>query len=256
MPGVLWLSQDRLIYPAPRLRAATLTLPAGLVALRDPGDPDSLIGFYRGPSTGVVPQRLWLLFGGNGDLALNWEPLISSVADAEQGFLMVEYPGYGARSGKPSPEALLAGTEETLRALAKHLSVAQAEIEPRVAVVGYSIGSAAALQYARQHPVQRIILFSPFTSMLDMARRVVGSPLCHLLSHRYDNVAALHDIQSRGLPPLYILHGERDSFIPPAMGRALAAQARGCHFELVPGADHGDVLALGQGRLRALLTER
>lgn len=254
IPGALWFFQERLIYPAPRLEADAVSLPAGVIALRDPDEPASIVGFYRGPAAGAAPRRLWLLFGGNGDLALRWDPLLGSAADTDQGFLMVEYPGYGARSGHPSPEALLAGTEATLAALAHQLGVASQELSSRVSVVGYSIGSAAALLYASKHPAQRIVLFSPFTSMLEMARRVVGSPLCHLLSHRYDNVAALRAIQAQGLPPLHILHGERDSFIPPSMGRSLAEQAPGCHFELVPGASHGDVTDLGQRRLRELLT--
>ena len=130
-----------------------------------------------------------------------------------------------------------------------------AALEGRAAVLGFSIGSAAALQYAARHPVQRIILFAPFTSMLDMARRVVGSPLCYLLSHRYDNLAALRAIQAKGQPPLTILHGARDSFIPHEMGEALARAAPGSHFELVPGADHGDVIDIAEPRLRELLSE-
>jgi hypothetical protein len=37
------------------------------------------------------------------------------------------------------------------------------------------------------------------------------------------------------------------------MGEALAAAAPGSHFELVPGADHGDVIDLATPRLRELL---
>jgi len=151
---------------------------------------------------------------------------------------------------------LLVGTEATVQALAQRLGLSVAELESRTSVLGYSIGSAAALQYAARHPVQRIILFSPFTSMLDMARQVVGSPLCHLLAHRYDNLASLRAIKAKGQPPLNILHGDRDSFIPHAMGEALAKAAPGSHFELVPGAEHGDVIDLAAPRLHELLAEQ
>lgn len=254
--GALWFFQALLIYPAPHYGAAELQgLPTGLIPLTDPTNPDSIIGFYRPPLGGGAPRNLWLAFGGNGDLALRWDPLLAPSVTTDVGFLLVEYPGYGARAGSPSPETLLTGTEATLRALARHLGSSARELEARSSVLGVSIGSAAALQYAGRHPVQRIILFAPFTTMLDMARRVVGSPLCYLLRHRYDNFAALRAIQAHGQPPLSILHGARDSFIPHAMGEALAAAAPGSHFELVPNADHGDVVALAEARLRELLAE-
>lgn len=150
---------------------------------------------------------------------------------------------------------MLAGTEATVHALAAELGTSAATLEARTSLLGFSLGSAAALQYAARHPAQRIILFAPFTSMLEMARRVVGTPLCHLLTHRYDNLAALRAIRAHGQPPISILHGAQDSLIPHAMGEAVAAAAPGSHFELVPGADHGDVIDIAAPRLRELLAE-
>jgi uncharacterized protein len=252
----LWSLQERLLYPAPHYVPHELAvLPPGLTALRDPADPQSVVGFYRAPADASALRKLWLTFGGNGDVALRWDPLLAASATAGTGILMVEYPGYGARAGSPSPESLRAGAELSLRALSKLLAISVAELEEQSSLLGYSLGSAAALDYAVRHPVQRIVLIAPFTSMLDMARLSVGSPLCYLLRHRYDNVASLRALQARSLPPLTILHGAQDSLIPHRMGSELAALAPGSHFELVPGADHGDVVELAQGRLRALMGE-
>ena len=252
--GALWFFQARLIYPARHYTADQLEqLPRELVVLRDPSNHESIVGFYRPPVDAGVPRTLWLAFGGNGDDALRWDGLLAGSVTRERGFLMIEYPGYGARVGSPSPESLLSGTEATVQALAQHLGTSSAELESRTSLIGYSIGSAAALQYAARHPVKRIVLFAPFTSMLDMARRVVGSPLCYLLTHRYDNLAALQTIFAHGKPSISVLHGAQDSFIPSSMGAAVAAHAPGSHFELVPGADHGDVTDLAAPRLRDLL---
>lgn len=250
----LWRGQERLIYLCPHYGERGLEgLPAGMVVLRDAQG--SAVGFYRPPLGGGVPERLWLAFGGNGDLALRYEPLLAPSVTATQGFLMVEYPGYGARSGEPTPESLLRGTEQTLAVLAEHLDTTTSELEARSSALGYSLGSAAALQYAAKHPVQRLVLVAPFTSMLEMARRNVGYPLCELLRHRYDNVAALSAVQRHRPTPLVVLHGSSDRFIPPEMGRALAAQVPGSRFELVPGAGHGDVLDVAEPQLRRLLAE-
>src|SRR5688572_1018730 len=103
----LWLYQDRLIYPAPRYAPNALrALPAGLTALRDPAVQESIVGFYRPPADGSALCKLWLTFGGNGDAALRWDPLLAGVATAGIGVLMIEYPGYGARAGQPSPDSL------------------------------------------------------------------------------------------------------------------------------------------------------
>lgn len=252
----LWLLQDRLIYPAPRYASNALkALPPGLTALRDPTVPESIVGFYRPPVDGSALRKLWLTFGGNGDAALRWDPLLASVATAGTGILMIEYPGYGARAGTPSPQSLLAGSEASVRALSELLGSSVQELDRRTSLLGYSIGSAVALSYAVEHPPERIVLVAPFTSMLDMARRAVGSPLCHLLSHRYDNVANLRALRARSLPRLTILHGQNDRFIPSSMGAELAALAPGGRFELVPGADHGNVVDMAQERLRSLLSE-
>jgi uncharacterized protein len=251
----LWAVQERLIYPAPHYLPRELAvMPPGLTALRDPADPASIVGFYRAPADGSALDELWLTFGGNGDVALRWDPLLGASASGGTGILMVEYPGYGARAGAPSPESLLAGTEVSVRALGKLLGVSVAALETRTSLLGYSIGSAAALDYAVRHPVRRIVLVAPFTSMLDMARLSVGSPLCYLLRHRYDNVASLRALR-RPLPALTILHGASDSFIPYRMGAELAALAPSARFELVPKAEHGDVIEVAQARLRALLAE-
>src|SRR6187551_2019825 len=66
----LWALQEKLIYLAPHYAPRELdTLPPGLTALRDPEDPESIVGFYRAPTDGTSLRKLWLAFGGNGSVA-------------------------------------------------------------------------------------------------------------------------------------------------------------------------------------------
>ena len=91
-----------------------------------------------------------------------------------------------------------------------------------------------------------------------MARRALGWPLCWLLRGNFDNQTRLDELAKRGRPPrVLVLHGERDSLIPPAMGRALAAAHPDfVHFEPIAEADHDDVVAIARVRLLAALDER
>ncbi len=249
---LLFLFQDSMIYhPRPYAPAVLQQLPTGLVGLRDADG--SLVGFYRPPRDGGSPQRLWLLFGGNADQALGWDEFADEHASVGTGFVMLEYPGFGACAGKPSPANILAANERAVALLATHLGLTLDEVHQRSAAVGHSLGAAAALQYAVKHPLRRMVLISPFTTMKAMAQRSVGWPICELLVHRYDNHARLTDLSARGLPPITIIHGQEDHFIPMAMGRALAEEHPGIAFSLIIGAGHNDILGLGAQEIHAAM---
>jgi uncharacterized protein len=251
---ILFLGQERMIYhPRPYAPAVLQELPTGLVGLRNADG--SLVGFYRPPREGGIPQRLWFLFGGNADQALGWDSFADEHATAGTGFLMVEYPGFGACAGKASPASMLAANEQAVVLLAAHLGLDVAEVHRRAGAVGHSLGAAAALQYAVKHPLRRLVLISPFTTMKAMARRSVGWPLCELLVHRFDNHARLADLAVTGMPPTTIVHGQADPFIPMAMGQDLAQAHPGIHFSVIVGAAHNDILAIAAREIHAAMGE-
>ena len=251
---LLFFVQDRLIYHPRRYSPAVLQqLPTGLVGLRD--NDGSLVGFYRPPRDGGSPQRLWLLFGGNADQALSWDAFADEHASAGSGFVMLEYPGYGACAGKSSPASILAANERAVTLLATHLGLTVEEIHRRSGAVGHSLGAAVALQYAVKYPLCRLVLISPFTTMKAMARRSAGWPICELLVHRFDNHARLAELAATGMPPITIIHGQADPFIPMAMGQELAQAHPGIHFSVIVGAGHNDILAVGAREIHAAMEE-
>lgn len=225
------------------------------------------LAFYLPPrDTGrALPEALWVLFAGNGSLALDWEELTVADPDAGRAYLLVEYPGYGGSQGRASPAAIRRAADGALAALAVRLGRRDAgELErevPRLGALGHSLGAAAALDFAVGHPaVSRVMLVAPFTSLRAMARRTVGWPLSWLLRGDFDNAARLDALAGRApphTPPrVRIFHGDADTFIPPAMGRALAAaHPRIARFEPVPSANHDDVVTHAIPRLLATLDE-
>ncbi len=252
--GGLWLLQRRLIYlPRAYAVAPGMMLPKGGVELAFTTRNGRQVAYYIPPRDGATsaPARLWACFGGNGSLALDWLDLAGASRDRGAGFLLVEYPGYGRCEGKPSRNGIAENGNGALAALAKHLAVSVAELEKGMGILGHSIGAAAGLDFSRAHRPKAVVLVSPFTTLLAMARRVVGGPLSHLLADRFDNPARLRELAALPRPPaVHIFHGTKDDVVPFSMGRELAdAFPKMVTFHPVDGADHNLILVTAEGEI-------
>jgi pimeloyl-ACP methyl ester carboxylesterase len=228
---LLLLFQDRLLYH-PRAYPFGVPLRAGVEPLVFTTVDGPQACWWKAPRSG---GRWWLCFAGNASLARSWLDLF----DGDDGLLLIDYPGYGESAGKPSPRSILAASEGAVAALQR----AHPALPAPHGAIGHSLGAAAALQYVAAHPVSRVVLVAPFTRMLDMARLVVGWPLCHLLIDRWDNRSRLQEITARGGTAIDIWHGDQDAVVPVAMSRSLAAGFPAIRYHEVAGADHNGILA-------------
>jgi pimeloyl-ACP methyl ester carboxylesterase len=198
------------------------------------------------------PNRIWVCFAGNGSLALDWVFMRSVWADGD-GCLLVDYPGYGYCEGKANPKSIRESARSAVDALATHLGMTTEQLQPQIAVLGHSIGCAAGLMLADDLEVKRIVLISPFTSMTDMGRRVLGWPLCYLNLHCFDNRHHLAEVAKRGAR-VSVFHGVDDEVIPIEMSRELA----GSHPDAiklieVPDAGHNDILDIAERQIAEAL---
>ncbi|MFM2091041.1 MAG: hypothetical protein RLZZ127_1530 [Planctomycetota bacterium] len=243
---LLFLVQDRLIFH-PRPYPAGVGPPAGFVPLPFTTDDGAQTAWWVGPA---APRRWWVVFNGNGSLAWDWSGLPDVAADGATGFLVVDWPGYGASAGSPGRASIQRAADGAIAAaLARHGAL------PPPGVLGHSLGAAAACEFAARRPVSGIVLAAPFTSLKAMARRQVGWPWCEVLRHRWDNVERLAEIAaSASRPWLAIAHGDADGVIPQAMGRALAAAHPGwAEFIPMPGAPHDAVWGADPDGFAALM---
>jgi pimeloyl-ACP methyl ester carboxylesterase len=246
--ALFWF-QDRLIYfPQPYPPNA---MPKGFEALRFATASGQQTAFLH--RAAGRPARVWVMFGGNAALALDWVDLVAAMKDPEAAVLLVDYPGYGACEGKASPRAIGESSEAAFVAFAAALGESPLALESRLHVLGHSLGAAAALQFAVNHSPERVVLLSPFTSLRDMARLSVGWPLCWILKGNFDNRARLRELAARPRPPkVTILHGEADEVIPVAMGRELAGLVPGASFRALPDMDHNSIVADSSDLLQAM----
>lgn len=251
--------QSKLIYfPNPyRAEHETLLHRSKGERLRYTTSQGSQTAFYIPPhrSSMQLPETIWLCFAGNGSLALDWLHATDDW-DVRFAYVLIDYPGYGDCAGKPTPERIRENGKAVLVALAKHLNTTPAELQPRLAVLGHSLGAAAALMAADDLDVRRGVLLSPFTSMTDMGRIVLGWPLCYLNLHRFDNRKTLSHVASRPGARIVIFHGTADEVIPVRMGRELAAaHPQAVTLHEVPGGRHNDLLQLVSPQIGRTMAE-
>jgi pimeloyl-ACP methyl ester carboxylesterase len=241
LSAAAWYLQGYLIYhPRPYASSVLAARPPHLVEIAYDTAQGSQVAFYLPPDSPMhAPEALWVLFHGNGSLALEWLEHLPR-GKTPTGFLLIDYPGYGKCAGRSSRDAIIASFEAALQILQRRYPAVRPAVERSLNVLGYSLGAAVALELATRHPTQHIVLLAPFTSMHDIASHVVVWPVTALLRERFDNLRALTTLAQRPvMPAVTIVHGDADEVVPVAMGRALAQTlpAMIAYHEL-PGATH------------------
>lgn len=133
--------------------------------------------------------------------------------------ILFEYPGYGARGGRPSESAFFDAAEEAMRLLLD-------ENDRPLLLVGESLGSGIACEMAKRFPdkVAGLLLVTPFTNLADVGKRHFPFlPVRWLLRDRYDNRQALKKYSG----PVAVVLAERDEVIPADIGRRLFEEYHG-----------------------------
>ncbi len=177
-------------------------------------------------SRSSAPERLWIVCGGNGTLALEWSDWLREHAPAEDAYLMIDIPGYGNCTGQPRPATIRRSLEAAVPAAAASLGWTLPGDRERLRFFGHSLGAAVCLMGAEEFGIRRGVVLTPFTSTMEMTEAVFGVNLGFIVLHRFDNRARLGEIDRAG-GEVFIFHGSDDEVIPVAMSRALAEEYPG-----------------------------
>lgn len=263
----LMLYQTKLIYhPQKYGEIDPARLAPGTVFLRYDTTQGKQLAFYvphkaaldatTSATASPLPETLWVCFHGNASVALHWMNIVRETTSTQAAFLLIDYPGYGQCEGRPTRANIIESSQKAYAALATHLKTTPEQLDPRLNILGLSIGSATGLDFAVTRPTnpQRIILIAPFTTMKEMARRVVGRVLSVFLTERFDNPARLAEIARRmPTPKAYLFHGVKDDLVPVAMSQSMANTIPGTTLRLVPEADHNNILTQTQPEIIQIL---
>ncbi len=205
--------QRRMIYHPSRVAPGDLLAQAqqaGLQPWRNAGG--ELIG-WRMPADAPGAPRALVLHGNAGH-ALDRVYFAEGfrALDPPWETLLLEYPGYGARAGRPSEPSIRAAAEDALHSL-------PTDGRPLI-VVGESLGTGAAAALAGRHPdrVAGLLLVTPFLNLADVGRRHYPFfPVRLMLRERYDSRAALRHYRG----PAAFLLADHDEVVSAESGRLL-----------------------------------
>jgi pimeloyl-ACP methyl ester carboxylesterase len=218
---VLFLAQRSFIYfPQPTAASGTDTLTLSL-------DDERIVVSTR-PSGG---PRAVIYFGGNAE---DVSRSIPTLADAfpESSLYAMNYRGYGGSTGKPS-EAALIGDALVLfdRVQAEH---------PDVTVVGRSLGSGVAIHIASERPVERLVLVTPYDSLLNVAASQFRYfPLSWLMLDKFESWRYAPKVTA----PTQLIAAQHDEVIPFTSTEALYKYLPRslAKLTIIPGVSHNSI---------------
>lgn len=182
--------------------------------------------------------RVLLHFHGNAELAADHRGLGRWLAARGWDWVGVEYPGFAAAPGWPSPEAV----DEVARAVWAELRRRGVPPE-RIVVQGRSVGGGPAVALVGAlGPAEApagLVLESTYDSLEAMAwSRFPVFPVSLVVGGVYDNAGVL---RGRGLP-VFQVHATDDPVVPVERGRALhEAAPQGRWTELPRGGHYLDL---------------
>src|SRR2546429_2678545 len=240
-----WVFQERIAFPAPR---APVPDPRQVGAANGERielvlrDGTKLAGWYlapRSPTIGRPPWPALLWFYGNGENIASIGGIVRDFQPPGAALLVVDYPGYGGSGGRATEATMNEAADLAYAAVASRPDVDRA----RIYAYGRSLGSAVASHVAAGNVVAGLVLESPFTNALDIAREHYALFPRFIVRLRLDNLANLRLVRC----PVLVFHGTADRLAPLAMGRRVAAAAaRGpAELVLIQGAGHNDTYDVG-----------
>jgi uncharacterized protein len=194
----------------------------GLV-IRPPADKQRWIVFFYGIGmtvAGTWPVRRWL-------------------GSAGYGVACVEYVGFGVSSGSPSEYGCYRSADAAIACLQRQASITLDELT----LIGWSLGSAVAIDLASRRDVRAQVLLSPMTSLLACAADLARIGKTSFAIGPFDALSRARSVDC----PTLIISGSEDALTRPWMANELT-KAMGGHARMVslPGVGHNNMLSSGE----------
>jgi fermentation-respiration switch protein FrsA (DUF1100 family) len=235
--AVVYFGNRAFIYFPDPVRVAPAKV--GLTAVEEvelvTADHVTLVGWHARAKQG---KPTILYFHGNASNAANRAPRVETMVQDGFGVFYLNNRGYGGSGGKPTEEKNIAD------AIAAYDHLVGLGVPTNTIVAyGESLGSGQAIRLAAERPLAAIVLESPLTSIIDVAKATYfWLPLSLLITDKYDNEENIRSVTT----PVLVLHGKQDGIIPSEMGlRVFRAANPPKKIEIYPSGGHVDLFDHG-----------
>ena len=127
--------------------------------------------------------------------------------------MILAYRGFNGNSGNPTEKNIYLDAKSALTWLnSKGIA------DKNIILYGESLGTAVAIEVAKDKNFSGIILESPFTSMIEMGKVYYPYlPVRLLLKDKFDSQSKIKSINS----PILVMHGRKDKIVPFYMGKKI-----------------------------------
>ncbi len=227
----LYIFQDKLIFPAetlPKDHKFTFDMAFTEINISVDGAALNALHFKQEDSKGLI----FFLHGNAGHL-VDWVTDLEFYRQANYDLFIFDYRGYGKSTSKVQSQA----QAENDARVAWDFIAPQYKDKP-VVIYGRSIGSALATELAQQVNPALLVLVSPFTSMVDIAKQRYPFAPSWLLRYPFETNKIIQNVSSEVL----LIHGDEDDFIPITHSQKLQQLTQKPSTLLViSGADHSNI---------------
>ena len=174
-----------------------------------------LLGWYH--EKNPKNYKTLVFFHGNAGSLENRIHKLNHFQDMDINFLIIAWRGFSGNNGKPSEEGLYEDGRSTINWLIKN-GIRKEDI----ILYGESLGTGVATYLAQNKKFAGIILETPFTSMVDAAKKFYPYiPVNLILKDKFENSKKIKNIKI----PILIMHGEADQIVPFSMGKKIFEMA-------------------------------
>ncbi len=233
--GVLYFFQENLIFlptVLPQNYEFKMRFPFTEVTLKT-NDGAILNGLHFKTQN---PKGVILYFHGNAGDLQRWGEIAQFFVEKNHDVIVMDYRGYGKSTGKKSMQALYDDAQDWYKyALEKYE-------ENKIRVYGRSLGTTFATYVASKNNPYKLILESPFYSVLDVGKnRFPFLPVKALLHYTFPTYRYINDVNC----PIVIYHGTDDTVIDYQEGERLFNFIKNLdskQFISVPGGNHNDLV--------------
>ena len=170
-----------------------------------------LVGWYH--EKNLKNFKTILYFHGNAGSLENRIHKLNHFNDMNVNFLIIAWRGFSGNKGKPSEMGLYEDGNSAIKWLFE-----KGVKEENIVVYGESLGTGVATHLSQNKKFAGVILETPFTSMVDAAKKFYPYvPVQILLKDKFENEKKIKNINS----PILIMHGKADQIVPFSMGNKI-----------------------------------